>query len=84
MRESCEGELCLSGLIGRHTLVIGCGCQGNHVVQGVRTPPIIKGWVHMIVTPYSSNEGKAKFSGLPGGTVGGGGVTEYYNGKELN
>ena len=38
----------------------------------------------MTVTLYGPMEGKAKFSGLPGGTVGGGGVTEYYNGKELN
>ena len=39
------GELCLGGLAGRHTQAIGCGCQGNHVVQGVRSPPVISGWV---------------------------------------
>ena len=42
------------------------------------------GGSQLIVTLYGPMEGKARFSGLPGGTVWGGGVTERYNGKELN
>ena len=38
----------------------------------------------MTVTLYSPMEVKARFSGLPGGTVGGGGGIEHYNGKELS
>ena len=62
--------MCLGGLVGRHTPAIGCGCQGNHVVQGVGSPPIIKGGSQVTVTLYGSMEGKTKLSGLPGGAVG--------------
>ena len=47
-------------------------------------PPSSVGGSQLIVTWYGPMEGKARFSGLPGGTVWGGGVTERYNGKELN
>ena len=72
MRESCEGELCLGGLVGRHTLASRCGCQGNYVVQRIGSPPIISGRVPGDSDTVRSKKGKAKFSGLPGGAVGGG------------
>ena len=77
MRESCEGELCLGGLVGRHTLAIECGYQGNHIVQRIGNPPIISGRVPGDIDTVRSKKGKAKFSGLPRGAVGGGGLKEW-------
>ena len=77
MRESCEGELCLGGLVGRHTLAIRCGCQGNCVVQGSGVPPSSEGGSQVTVTLYGLMEGNARFSGLTGGAVGGGGAGLY-------
>ena len=56
VRESCEGELCLSGLIGRHTATTWCAYQGNHVVQGVGSPPSSEGGSQVTVTLHGPME----------------------------
>ena len=60
MRESCEGEHYLGGLVARHSASIGGGCQGNHVVQGVGSPPIISGQVPGDSDTIRSNGGKVQ------------------------
>ena len=60
MRESCEGELCLGGLVGSHTLTIGRGYQGNHVAQRVESAPVIGGWVPGDGDTVRSNGGEGQ------------------------
>ena len=66
-------------VVGRHTLAIRCGCQGNHIVQRIGSPPIISGRVPGDSDTVRSKKGKAKFSGLPGGAVGGRGAEGMEN-----
>ena len=81
MRESYEGELCLGGLVGRHTLAIRCGCQGNHVVQGVGSPPIISGRVPGDSDTVRFNGGKGQVLWSTRRGCGGGG--EGMSNREL-
>ena len=71
----------MGGSGGRHTLSIGCGCQGNRIVQWVRSSPIIRGWTPGDSDTEWSNGGKGKVlwstrrDCIAGGRGGGGGGT---------